>query len=243
MPSGTTTESNLTGQSESSEEPSSDFHVLEESIPIKRVSPHSDYEEQQPKKPKIDADNLRADSSIVSTPTRLQTAEARLLYVHFLLIKIVDPWPPATLHFGSHYVRFREIVLNDSRANGWHYFAPNDEADTFSAHNLCAPRVSYGPVYYKHGLGLMFHTYLDIVCTAMENINHLNRPPFLIRKAHDTQAMVNQYAVASAISKIHLYTRENLNGRAIPSTKIPSCDTIKTDLTYGTCNCILIQWC
>ncbi|CAA0818623.1 myb-like transcription factor family protein [Striga hermonthica] len=57
----TTTESNLNnGQSESPEESSSDLPVLEEFIPIKRASPHSDYDEQQqPKNSKIDdGDNV-----------------------------------------------------------------------------------------------------------------------------------------------------------------------------------------
>ncbi|KAI3467131.1 hypothetical protein Pfo_023794 [Paulownia fortunei] len=50
--SGTTTEYNLHGQSECSEQTSSDVPVFEEFIPIKRASSHSDGEEQESKMPK-----------------------------------------------------------------------------------------------------------------------------------------------------------------------------------------------
>ncbi|KAL2546374.1 myb-like transcription factor family protein [Forsythia ovata] len=50
--SGTSTEYNLHGQSECSEQTSTEGPVLEEFIPIKRISSNSDDEEQQSKKPK-----------------------------------------------------------------------------------------------------------------------------------------------------------------------------------------------
>ncbi|KAI3452997.1 hypothetical protein Pfo_009660 [Paulownia fortunei] len=59
--SGTTTEYNLHGQSECSEQTSSDVPVLEEFIPIKRASSHSDGEEQESKKPKNDTNASSKD--------------------------------------------------------------------------------------------------------------------------------------------------------------------------------------
>ncbi|KAK4423601.1 Transcription factor HHO3 [Sesamum alatum] len=53
--SGTTSDYNLHGQSECSEQTSSDVPVFEEFIPIKRASSHSDDEEQESKKPKNDS--------------------------------------------------------------------------------------------------------------------------------------------------------------------------------------------
>ncbi|GER52341.1 eukaryotic translation initiation factor 3subunit B [Striga asiatica] len=101
-----------------------------------------------------------------------------------------DPRPPEALHLGSHYVRSREFVLNSDQ-NGWHHVAPNAEANTFSAHNLCLTRGPHGWVSY----------FIDDD----------------LRGAEATQEMVTQYASPSAILKIRLYrmTRGNINGRAI----------------------------
>ncbi|GER29286.1 Fructose-1,6-bisphosphatase class 3, partial [Striga asiatica] len=71
--------------------------------------------------------------------------------------------------------------------------------------------------YYKHGhaLGYMFHAYLDVVCTAMENINRKCSFCLLVESSSFPISLVDQYARRTAIEKIRLYRvrKENLRGR------------------------------
>ncbi|GER29253.1 hypothetical protein STAS_05095 [Striga asiatica] len=73
-------------------------------------------------------------------------------------------------------------------------------------------------VYYKHGygLGFMFAAYLDVVCTAKQNIANWIPVFILVPGAEVTQAMVTQH-IHTALVKVRLYrvTRGTLGGRYI----------------------------
>ncbi|GER29254.1 G/U mismatch-specific uracil-DNA glycosylase, partial [Striga asiatica] len=73
-------------------------------------------------------------------------------------------------------------------------------------------------VYYKHGygLGFMFAAYLDVVCTAKQNIANWIPAFILVPGAEVTQAMVTQH-IHTALVKVRLYrvTRGTLGGRYI----------------------------
>ncbi|GER47046.1 myosin 2 [Striga asiatica] len=120
--------------------------------------------------------------------------------------------------------------MNDNRHN-WN-FAPNAESDEFTAHNLAVPNGIHQASeltiankldfhikflvdsFFKHGhgMGFMLGAYLGLVCTSMENIKMVPRPPFIFQGS-----VVSADPTADPIRKLSMYCsgRGAHAGRAI----------------------------
>ncbi|GER47045.1 conserved virulence factor C [Striga asiatica] len=58
---------------------------------------------------------------------------------------------------------------------------------------------------HGHGIGFMLGVYLDLVCTSMENIRMVPRPPFIFPGSVVSQAAVTGYPTADPIRKLRMY--------------------------------------